>query len=546
MIKIDPTLLIILAEVVAGLVAILGTVLFVFIKRRKTDKQAFAELEKRIKTNSAKRQQVLEESIALSCGGEEDNDEVAAENKEIAKKWGDKESAFCNRLVAMYMQRDSTALKSLDKLLHEHTSSHLEAISTIRERFDGEKSALSEELGQQLERLEQNGQKLASEVENLKGENQRLSEELEKAYAEIDQAMHEYTRMAVTGSAGKTTAAAKEEPEPIEEPVVPVLEDEVESNSVADIEGALAAELEGSGDDGSDAAVDSEMDQLSGLEVDLQAELESVAAEAMPEQAGELDVEEGEVLVDMSMLEDIVAEPESVEIPDEVIDEVEPEEVEIPDEVIDEVEPEEIEIPDEVIDEVEPEEIEIPDEVIDEVEPEEVEIPDEVIEEVEPEEVEIPDEVIDEVEPEEVEIPDEVIEEVEPEEVEIPDEVIDEVEPEEIEIPDVVVDEAEPEEESLEDLVLHAMAEESAAQQAEAVVEEQSPAMVIDLAKDDEIILPAPPEVAVEPELEPLPGINEDDLLAQLAEIENDDEFGSLEGFGELPEPDDEDKKPAS
>ncbi len=589
MIKIDPTFLIIIAEVVAGLVAILGAVLFVFIKRRKADKQAFAELEKRLKINSAKRQEVLEEGIALSCGGGEDNDEVAAENKEMAKNWCDKENAFYNRLVAMYMQRDSTALKSLDKLLHEHTSSHLDAISTIRERFDGEQSELSEGLGQQLEILEQNGQKLASEVENLKGENQRLSEELEKAYAEIDQAMHEYSRMAVTGSAGSKKAAAKE-PEPIEEPVVPVLEDEVESGSVADID-ALAAELEGFG---GDDVVESEMDQLSELEVDLQAELEPIETETMPEQVG--DVDEGEALVDMSMLEDIVAEPESVEIPDEVIDEVEPEEVEIPDEVIDEVEPEEVEIPDEIIDEVEPEEIEIPDEVIDEVEPEEVEIPDEIIDEVEPEEIEIPDEIIDEVEPEEVEIPDEVINEVEPEEVEIPDEVIDEVEPEEIEIPDEVIDEVEPEEveipdevidevepeeveipdevidevepeevelpdvvvdeeESLEDVVLHAMAEESAAQQAEAVVEEQNPSMVIDLAKDDEIILSAPQEVAAEPELESQSeiqsidesGINEDDLLAQLAEIENDDEFGSLEGFGELPEAaEDEDKKPAS
>lgn len=474
MIKVDPTLLIIIAEVVVGLVVILAAVLFFFIKRRKADKQALADLNKHLKTDTDKRQKVLEESIAKSCGGGENNDEVATENEEMAKKWCDKENAFYSRLVTMYIQRDSTALKSLDKLLHEYTSSHLDAVAMVRERFDAERSELSEELGQRLEKLEQDGQTLASEVGALKDENQRLSTELEKANTEIDQAMDEYTRMAVTGSVSKTKAAAKE-PEPIEEPVVSILEDEdeveveVESDaevSVEDLVADIEAGLEGQSDAG--GVDEAGLEQVSELEMELQAEPVPVESGVEPEQSDEFDNDEADTLVDMSILDEIDVEPVVAESPGEVIEDAVPEAVQSPDKTVEGVDSKELEM-----------------------------------------------------------------------------------------LADIV-GEAVSEEESLEDVVLHAMAEESAAQQTEAEVEvdvDEDPALVIDLAKDDEIVLPLMPEKTVAPpESELLSeeqsidggGINEDELLAQLAEIEGDDDFGSLDGFGELPEPNkDEDKKPA-
>ena len=531
MIKIDPFLLIIFAEVVVALVVILGVVTAIFIKRKNKDKQVLKALETRLKGDSSERQAVLEESIAISCGDDEDNEEAAAENKEIAKKLAEKEKAFYNNLVTMYTQRDSTALKSLDKLLHEYTSSHLESVSQMRERVDAESANISEELGQQMERLEQNGQTLASEVEKLKSENKNLSGELEKAHAEIDMAMQEYTRMAVSGSAGSKPTAAEKEPEPIKAPVEPVLEKENKTDSDADVDN-LAAELEA----GLGALDEAESVDVTEPESELLAELDD-----------ELDNEDTDVLVDMSMLDDFGEESEGDESAEGVTEEVVPTEVEIPGEVVEAVKPEAVDIPEEEVEEVEPEAVDVPEEVVEEVEPEAVDVPEEVVEEVEPESVEIPGEVVEEVEAEAVEITDEVIEEIEPEAVDAPAEVADEV-----------ADEVAPEEESLEDLVLHAMAEESAAQQAEAeaAVDEESPAMVIDLAKDDDIVLSDPNEAsddldklleqAAEAKSVDDSGIDEDDLLAQLAEIENNDDFGSLDGFDGLPGSDeDEDKKPA-
>ena len=476
MIKIDPFLLIIFAEVVVALVVILGVVTVIFIKGKKKDKKVLKTLEARLKGDSSKRQAVLEESIAISCGDDDDNEEVAAENKEIAKKLAEKEKAFYNKLVTMYTQRDSTALKSLDKLLHDYTSSHLESVSVMRERVDAESASMTEELAQQMERLEQNGQTLASEVEKLKTENKNLSGELEKAYAEVDMAMQEYSRMAVTGSAGsKSTTAEKEpikEPEAIKEPVEPVLEKENKTDSDADVDN-LAAELEaGLGAlDEAESVDNTESELIAELDVELETDVEPV---------GDIDSEDTDVLVDMSMLDDFGEEPEGDESAEGVTEEVEPEAVEVPEEVIAEVEPEAVEVPEEVIAEVEPEVAEIPEDVADKIAPED---------------------------------------------------------------------------ESLEDLVLHAMAEESAAQQAEAetVVDEESPAMVIDLAKDDDIVLSDQNEAsddldrlleqAAEAKSVDDSGIDEDDLLAQLAEIESNDDFGSLE---DLPGSDEnEDKKPA-
>ncbi len=540
MIKIDPTLLIIIAEVVVGLVVILGAALLFFIKRRKADKQAVAELQARLKGNSGKRQEMFEEVLAKTGGDEEDSEEMLAEKKGTAKEWVDKENDFYNRLVEMYMQRNSSALKSLDKLMHEYTSSYLDVVSLMRERVDVEQTVLSDELAQQLARMEADGKKLISEIDSLKGENQRLSTELEKANAEIDQAMHEYSRMAVTGAANKKVATVSKT-EPIKEAVAPVSGVETENDAEVVVD-ELAVEPEAGLD--TLAKADSEepvSDPLSELEAELQTEMESVVPEMVAEQAAEqVEASADDELVDMSMLDDFGVETTAVDNLDELIEAAESKTVEISDEVSEVAEPEAVEVPGEVIEVAEPEAVEVADEVTVVAEPEAVEVPDEVIEVAEPEAVEVADEVIEVAEPEAVEVADEVIEVAEPEAVEIPEEI-------------------KPEEESLEDVVLHAMAEESAAQKAEAdaalEVDEENPAKVIDLAKDDDIVLSAFAENVDESDVDQMPEtqagdgsvIDEDYLLAQLAEIEDSDEFGSLEGFGEAAEPvEDEAKKPAS
>ena len=124
------------------------------------------------------------------------------------------------------------------------------------------------------------------------------------------------------------------------------------------------------------------------------------------------------------------------------------------------------------------------------------------------------------------------------------------------------------EEQSLEDLVLHAMAEESAAQK-EA---EQKPidppegegsdaevkagrGPVIDLSKDDDIVLSnfddaaddilgdALSEAGDKSSQTDEDTFDEDELLSQLASIEDDDSFDGLDGFGEQPDKSSSDEK---
>lgn len=191
MIQIDPTILIIMGEVILALIVVIGAALIYFLKLRKRDKQAVEVLQKRLEGNAEQRQEKLEELITQAGA----DSEAEGSSREVAQQLVDKENGFYNRLVEIYMQRNSTALKSLDKLLHDHTSSYLDLVSLMRNRAESQQAGLPDEMKEQLGRLEQDGQKLASEVEKLKEENQRLSRELEDAYSEIDRAMREYSQV---------------------------------------------------------------------------------------------------------------------------------------------------------------------------------------------------------------------------------------------------------------------------------------------------------------------------------------------------------------
>lgn len=227
MIKIDPTVLIVMGEVILALLVLVVAALVYFIKSKKRDKQAVEVLQGRLEDNVEKRQEMFEKLIGQASGNGEDEDGT---NREMAREWVDNENKFYNRLVEMYMQRNSSALKSLDKLLHEYTSSYLDLVALMRERVETQEADLSEEMKQQLERLEQDGHKLASEVDKLKQENQRLSKELEQAYSEIDQAMREYSQAfrpgGMTGSAATQAAAAQTASKAEAEPSSPAAENE--------------------------------------------------------------------------------------------------------------------------------------------------------------------------------------------------------------------------------------------------------------------------------------------------------------------------------
>lgn len=234
MIKIDPTVLIVMGEVILALLVFVVAALVYFIKSKKRDKQAVEVLQGRLEDNVEKRQEMFEKLIGEASGNGEDEDGT---NRKMAQEWVDNENKFYNRLVEMYMQRNSSALKSLDKLLHEYTSSYLDLVTLMRERVETQEADFPDEMKQQLERLEQDGHKLASEVDKLKQENQRLSKELEQAYSEIDQAMREYSQAfrpgGMTGSAMAQTAAAQTASKPEAEPSAPVVENEADERVAA-------------------------------------------------------------------------------------------------------------------------------------------------------------------------------------------------------------------------------------------------------------------------------------------------------------------------
>lgn len=201
MINIDPTILIIMGEAILALLVVVTGVIFVMLRARKRDRDAVAELQGRLKKNASKRQEWYENVLANSI---EDGDPDA--NRELAKSWVEKENRFYAQLVDMYMKRNTEALRGLDRLLHDYSSSYLELVSLMRTRIDEEQQSVPDDVREQLERLGQEGERLARIVQTLEGENQRLSTELDGANKEIDQALREYS-VAFRPGSGMTGSA---------------------------------------------------------------------------------------------------------------------------------------------------------------------------------------------------------------------------------------------------------------------------------------------------------------------------------------------------
>ncbi|MFC1748480.1 hypothetical protein ACFL2V_06695 [Pseudomonadota bacterium] len=205
MIELDPTVLIIMGEVIVALVVvIIGIVIFLF-KSKKRDQTAVQTLQGKISSNTPQRQDLFESMLEDSLGEED-----SALRKEMASSWVDKENAFYGRLVDMYLKRNSKALMGLDKLLHEYTASYLDLVTLMRERVESGGVELSEEAREQLERLADEGTRLNGRVTSLEGENRRLNKELQDAYVEIEEAMREYSKaFRPAGTVSKTNTSTK-------------------------------------------------------------------------------------------------------------------------------------------------------------------------------------------------------------------------------------------------------------------------------------------------------------------------------------------------
>ncbi len=191
MISIDPTWLIIMGEIMIALVVVVVAVLVVFVKSRRRDHAAVQTLQSKINSNAPQRQALFEQMLAST---EEDSEEDAVAKKEMAASWVNKENEFYGSLVDMYLKRNATALKGLDKMLHEYTSSYLDLVTLMRDRVESGQIKLSEEAQQRLGRMAEEGERLDGRVKALEGENRILNKELKDAYREIEQTMREYTK----------------------------------------------------------------------------------------------------------------------------------------------------------------------------------------------------------------------------------------------------------------------------------------------------------------------------------------------------------------
>ena len=242
MISIDPTLLIIMGEVMIALVVAIVAILFVFVKGKRRDQAAVQALQGKINSNASNRQAMFEDLLANST---DENEEEVVARKEMAASWVNKENEFYGRLVDMYLKRNASALKGLDKLLHEYTSSYLDLVTLMRDRVESGQIELSEEATQRLEQMAEEGERLNGRVKSLEGENRVLNKELKDAYREIEQTMREYTKAfrpaaGVASDAGSMPGRADTAAAGLPKKVSADLEsDEVNDEDVADLAAAL-------------------------------------------------------------------------------------------------------------------------------------------------------------------------------------------------------------------------------------------------------------------------------------------------------------------
>lgn len=237
MISIDPTILIVMGEIIFALVVVIIAILARWMMLKKRDKAAVTALEVRLTRNEDKREEWYQNILTE---GQEKPDSAF---KEMAQGWVEKENKFYGKLIEMYMHRNSTAMSSLDKLLHDYSSSYMELVVMMRDQLGEKEANINEETRVQIERMAEEGVKIAQEMEVLRGENERLSKELANAYSEIEQAMKEYSMAfrpgGMTGSnavpAAPTSVAPAVEAQP-----APVAEDTVESEAEGVVEPMVA------------------------------------------------------------------------------------------------------------------------------------------------------------------------------------------------------------------------------------------------------------------------------------------------------------------
>ena len=246
MISIDPTVLIVMGEAIVGLIVIVAVIVVVMVKRQRRTQALLAELNNRLQ-QTANDRQVVYENMLGDLFEEGDDGECAT----VAQGLVAQENEFYGRLIEMYMKRNSSTLRQLDKHMQEFSASYTDVIADMRAKIEEGAALEASELTAQLEKMASEHEVVAREIEEVRAENERLGRDLDQAYKEIDQAMSEYSaafrgpngeilekseeneKHQGSGAEGAEVAAAVAEPAAAQEPV--------DENNAPPVEAGMAA-----------------------------------------------------------------------------------------------------------------------------------------------------------------------------------------------------------------------------------------------------------------------------------------------------------------
>ncbi|MEH6502482.1 MAG: hypothetical protein V7682_01135 [Cycloclasticus sp.] len=167
---------VLLAEVLFAVLIILGLILFVASRQKKTTHKAIQTLIKKIKKNAVNRKEKVNEDDVFSSLDGNLIDELFEEVRE-------KESKMYQHIVKIFLKKEADDLKSLDSYMDEISAPYWKALKEVVEQSrvnvqDGADSS-----------------PVSMEMTLVVNENERLSEQLSAALKTLDEVSNEYANM---------------------------------------------------------------------------------------------------------------------------------------------------------------------------------------------------------------------------------------------------------------------------------------------------------------------------------------------------------------
>jgi len=183
--------LVLLAEVfVVGLV-VLYLIFFVFGKKKQEQRQAVEAITRGFKKHHSERSKELNEDAILSSI---DGELLSKFVQEISQK----EANLYQQISKLFLQKDTTALKLLDKRVKEVSDSYWEVIKQTVQSSQNKVSTGGNEAS------------LKADLDVAVSEQERLSEQLNVALTTLDEVSNEYAHLFGSDKDEEELKASKE------------------------------------------------------------------------------------------------------------------------------------------------------------------------------------------------------------------------------------------------------------------------------------------------------------------------------------------------